>query len=176
MNKMQGLAKTLITILAGYWLIKIAINSIFPIFMIIQSFSKTGYEASSIFFILLYIFIMIFIMLVIAEILRKRDKIAIKIAGIEEIENVDAQVKWVPFSYRLISIAAGMYFFVRAAEYMPRLLGNFISERGYKAGFGNYGTITSVFIFMILGTYLLCGAPHFVRWQARKTMESCVED
>jgi hypothetical protein len=29
------------------------------------------------------------------------------------------------------------------------------------------------FVLLAMGIYLICGAPHFVRWQVKKTVEQC---
>jgi len=118
----------------------------------------------------LLVLFMIFIILVIAGILKKRDKIALKIAGSEEIKNVDAQIKWIPFAYRLVSVIGGMYCFGKSVGYIPMIIQSFIYKRQDTINYHQMNSIISLVILIIAGTYLICGAPHFVRWQTKKTI------
>lgn len=169
MNKMQGLAKVLITILGAYWLITI-IFSMFQSVMAVITIHK--YNGGEIGFLLVILLEHVFIILIIATILKKRDKIALKIAGSEEFKDVDAQVKWIPFSFRLTSIIAGLYCLSRAATSIPSfLISGFLPEtRMHNAN------VYVVLALLIAGIYLICGAPHFVKWQVKKTMEMCGEN
>ncbi|OQA02593.1 MAG: hypothetical protein BWY69_00986 [Planctomycetes bacterium ADurb.Bin401] len=173
MNKMQGLAKTLITIIGVYWLIMIGLHGLQMISVFHSTMKNIKGELETIFGVVIIYLIFLIIALILIKILRSRDKIAIKIAGSEEFANVDAQVKWIPFAFRLTSIIAGMYCMVRVVSYIPRIAGNYIVKEVNARGSGI--RIEEFATVLIAGIYLLYGAPHFVNWQAKKTMETCTE-
>ena len=85
------------------------------------------------------------------------------------------QIFWLPAAYRLASVFCGLLVAYRVAESIPRVL--IILYRHNQAGqfAGNYEwtSVLGVVIQLVLGIYLLCGAPHFVRWQVKKTLEIC---
>jgi hypothetical protein len=174
MNKMQALAKTLLTIIGVYWLIMIGFNllSILYVWGNILSRSSSGMELDDMLVIIPSLLIIIFSIIVILYILKKRDKLALKIAGSPEIQNIDAEIKWIPFAYRLISVLTGMYCLYRACGSIPGIAAKLFYGSKYPIPYGNYSTLI---LSLIAGIYLLCGAPHFVRWQTKKTIEMCTE-
>jgi hypothetical protein len=117
--------------------------------------------------------------------LYKREQLAIKIVGADKIPEPDSQVKWLPVAFKLISISAGLYClhavlwqitdtFIRYAMFKVR------SVPGYKTIYTGYAgpalNIEKVLVWLIMltiGIYLVCGAPHFVRWHVRKALEQC---
>ncbi|MGD0784575.1 MAG: hypothetical protein ABR969_02040 [Sedimentisphaerales bacterium] len=178
MNKMHTLAKTLITIIAVYWLILIGLGVVQMLFMLIFYYSKTPKDQTSMLLGFIMFFIMILIVLVISNTLRRRDKIAEKIVGVESPQNPVSQVEWIPFAFRLISVIAGMYCFYRVAVQIAAMASHFMANRSsYRQMESGWLIMLKehlvVFILVAAGIYLLCGAPHFVRWQVRKTIEMC---
>jgi hypothetical protein len=178
MNKMHTLAKTLISIIAVYWLISMALGVIQTLFMVISSYSKDHGNRSDIFLMCAMLLITILITSVIANILKKRDKIAEKMVGVEQVQNPVSQIEWIPFAFRLTSVIAGMYCFYRAVSSITTLTShvtaNWSSYRQMESGWLiMLKEYSFVFILVAVGIYLLCGAPHFVRWQVKKTIEMC---
>jgi hypothetical protein len=166
---MQGLAKTIITLFCVYWLINLILGIFYLMFFAVSSKYKARVEIINTGMILSFLFYVV-IILVIAGVLRKRNGISLKIAGDEEIKEIDVQVKWIPFAYRLISVIAGLFCFYRAGTYLQRI--------GISRFQPNWGIFEIIFIFVPLiaaGIYFLCGAPHFIRWQVKKTMEIYTE-
>jgi len=173
MNKMHTLAKTLITIAAVYWLVLLAIQIvIYPLAMLSYGYRGRGSLGE----IFVFMIVQIVILLVVVQVLYKRNKIADKIVGVEETASPQSQVEWIGFSYRLISVIAGLYCFYRAAGVVGMLIMNIIikskmanSKMAADSQIYSHFVITA--ILLTGGVYLLCGAPHFVRWQVKKTKE-----
>jgi len=178
MNKMHTLAKTLITIAAVYWLALIAIQIV--IYPLIMVSSKSGMSGSWV-GIFAFMIVQIVILLVVLQVLYRRNKIADKIVGIEETASPQSQVEWIGFSYRLISVIAGLYCFYRAAGIVSTLLIKILIKT-QMVRFGKmaaddqmYSNGLILVVLLAVGVYLLCGAPHFVLWQVKKTKEMFVD-
>ncbi|HBG78291.1 MAG TPA: hypothetical protein DDW84_05515 [Phycisphaerales bacterium] len=172
MNKMHTLAKTLITIAAVYWLVLLAIQIvIYPLAMLSYGYGGRGSWGG----IFVFMIVQIVILLVVLQVIYKRNKIADKIVGIEETASPQSQVEWIGFSYRLISVIAGLYCFYRAAGVVGMLIFDFwrhkMANSGMAADSQIYSHCVITVILLTGGVYLLCGAPHFVRWQVKKTKE-----
>lgn len=182
MNKMHTLAKTLISIIAVYWLILMVFSAIQMLFMYMLPAYKSALEIAGVWNKLIFLPIFnIVLIAVIVRIICKRERIADKIVGIEEIQGPDSQVEWIPFAFRLISVIAGMYCFFRVVGYLPTVFNDFLVRQAYQGkvspgSYMIYDKLLIVVMLLIAGTYLLCGAPHFVRWQIKKTIEMCTSE
>jgi len=110
--------------------------------------------------------------------LYKRRQLAEMIVGKDDFPDADSKMQWLPATFRLVCIFAGLYCLHSTAwsivyelriYFMARAYGNLhVSERLNPA-------LVSGWVFALaIGVYLLCGAPHFVRWQVKKTLEQCV--
>ncbi len=120
--------------------------------------------------VLLYIFIY------------KRESLAKKIAGSEQLPEPDSQIQWLPVALRLICIAGGFYFLSTVLRYTTNVINQLAFFKAHT--YANYKVINTYapfssqdilpwIIMIICSVYLLCGAPHFVRWQVKKTIEQC---
>ena len=115
--------------------------------------------------------------------LYKREELAKKIVGANELSEPDSQIQWLPVAFRLVCLAAGMYCLFTVGWSISLNLVQYIISKpkavieGYKtiytARFFGIELITRWLIMLAIGIYLLCGAPHFVRWQVKKTLEQC---
>jgi hypothetical protein len=120
----------------------------------------------------------------------KRDWLAQKIIGKEQLPQGASQIPALPVVFRLIGVFAGLYCLNsalwRLMVVLQRLSLYFKNFGGFsgRPGFSTIFTGPSVFSFadlfyllatIIIGVYLLAGAPHFVRWQVKKTLEQCKE-
>jgi hypothetical protein len=178
MNKMHTLAKTLITIAGIYWLVLIGVNAILtPIMMMVSCGSGLRGSWASWAGIFACMIAQLVILLVVMQILYRRNKIADKIVGVEETAPPQSQVEWIGFSFRLISVIAGLYCFYRAAGSIGMLINDIIRRKITYGGVAVNEPIYSKYLIIVIlltaGIYLFCGAPHFVRWQTRKTIEMC---
>jgi hypothetical protein len=144
--------------------------------------SREGDRIETIGMMAAYLIVLLIIVLVVSQIIYRRNKIADKIVGIEETASPQSQVEWIGFSYRLISIIAGLYCFYRATNAASMMLLNSIMIMKSKSPNSGtmldkqiYGNALILVILLAAGTYLLCGASHFVRWQVKKTKEMFVK-
>jgi len=115
----------------------------------------------------------------------KSEQLAKRIVGTDELLEPDSPVKWLPVAFKLISIAAGLYCLhivlwqvtstlIRYAMYKPRSVPGYKTiYTGYAGRFLNVEEVLVWLIMLAIGIYLVCGAPHFVRWHVRKTLEQC---
>jgi hypothetical protein len=183
MNQVKAFAKTLISILGIYWLIMLAINAVKSLFtlsvMIFVLDANNKKRDIPSMFIELFGFLILFILIL--GILRKRNKIAEKIAGIEGVQVSLSQVDFVPIVFRLACVLVGMFCFYEAASILLsftmssacfQLLGEKMNIHSpFLASYWYLFLITTIFV--IAGIYFICGAPHFVRWHIKKTLEMC---
>jgi len=115
--------------------------------------------------------------------LYKREDLAKKIVGANELPEPDSPVQWLSVAFRLVCVAAGMYCLLIILWDMMHVLIQYLSFKLSSAQSG-YGAmyiakmlrieqIITWLITLAAGIYLVCGAPHFVRWQVKKTLEQC---
>ncbi len=106
----------------------------------------------------------------------KRDWLATRVVGAEP--SSELSVPWLPAAYRLVCMAAGLQcLYVVSFEIL-----RFFLSPAYAARFPDAGRmspsamdIVTWIILLAAGFYLIWGAPHFVRWHMKKTLEQCRE-
>jgi len=117
----------------------------------------------------------------------QHDKLTKKIVGSEQLPEPDSQIRWLPVAFRLICIAGGIYFLSSVlwhTTYVINELARFKAESysvngtSYTRFYTNFApfslkNLLPWIIMLICGVYLLFGAPHFVRWQVKKTLQQC---
>jgi hypothetical protein len=84
-------------------------------------------------------------------------------------------VWWLPFAFRLAMVCAGIFVLSRSISGISLTIASYaqmISRSSSKASIP-WERVLGWIAQLALATYLLCGAPHFVRWQVRKTLEHC---
>jgi hypothetical protein len=178
MNKMHTLARIILSAIGIYFAIHLL--SLLP-YAILMFYSKPSWETavSSLISLLL---IAGLISLLLYFFFYKSEGLAKKIVGSEQLPEPDSQIQWLPVALRLICVASGIYFLstvLRQTTHVISQLAFFKSyaSANYKvihtyAPF-NYQSLLPWIIMLICGIYLLCGAPHFVRWQTKKTLQLC---
>jgi hypothetical protein len=181
MNKMHTLAKIILSAIGIFFAIRLL--SQLPI-AIYWFYSKPAWEtAASLFCSLLIVGGALAALVYI--LIYKRESLAKKIVGSEQLPEPDSQIQWLPVALRLICIAGGIYFLMLVLWDTTYVIGkiaafkarNTYAYTNYKAiytyaPFSSQNIIRWV-IMLICGIYLLCGAPHFVRWQVKKTLQQC---
>lgn len=181
MNKMHSVAKIVI----GYWLLMILIsfcsivlNLIFQLIFPPHSFDG---PYSNLIYSVPYLLLTVFLTYIF---IRKRDFLAEKMVGTIELPPPDKKIDWLPTAYRLISVTGGMFCLYRSGASLLQLLGkysyfkNLMTTQNLTAPIPYNIRLTQILSYIVLfivGTYLVCGAPHFVRWQVKKTLEFCKE-
>ena len=178
MNKMHTLARIILSAIGIYFAIHLLSQLPYAIFMF---YSKPSWETavSSLISLLLtagLIALLLYFFFYKSEILAK------KIVGSEQLPEPDSQIQWLPVALRLICIAGGIYFLNTVLSQTTHVISQLAAFKSYTytnykvtytyAPF-NYQSLLPWIIMLICGVYLVCGAPHFVRWQVKKTLQLC---
>jgi hypothetical protein len=111
--------------------------------------------------------------LVIYALVWKTDFWSAKIAGPDERDG--AEIWWLPFAFRLASVCAGILYLSWAISALASITVRYIQMMDPRFTFRPmpWHNVVGWVIQLGLAIYLLCGAPHFVRWQVKKTIEHC---
>lgn len=179
MNKMHSLAKIVLTGFALYMAFHICTYVIMIPFALL---SGSLYE-SSILSGVLFLFISLCLAASIYVLIYHRDKWARNIVGTADLPDPDVQIQWLPVAFRLVAVVAGLFclykLVVKIIWVVLRLsmAKATSSSPGYRQIFTSKGfaveEMLGWLILLVIGIYFLCGAPHFVRWQVKKTLEQC---
>jgi hypothetical protein len=107
----------------------------------------------------------------------RREWLAEKIVGPGTNYEPGSHAPWFPPALRLSCIFAGLYCLYSAAWHVTQII-NLLSwyvERGVTSRTvqSPLSEVVGLSLILAAGIYLLCGAPHFVRWQVKKTFEQC---
>jgi hypothetical protein len=174
MNDLRKLTRIILIGLGVYILLRYTLN----LFLIIPYFllEDSRFGTFGIVQILSYVFAIIYVGTIIYLIFYKADFFAERIIKPQEQEQ--CLVWYVPFAFRLVSVFAGILFLYwvvpsiisTVSGYMASAAGdNFVKASGYFS----WDRVLGWIVLLAMGIYLLCGAPHFVRWQVKKTVEQC---
>lgn len=181
MNKMHTLTKIVLTCIGVYlgaYLFRQLLMFVLTTFVFPQGGSR-----SSTIYIVITIVTFITLALLLYLLIVKRDKIAEKIVGDQLITEPNLQIQWVPFTFRLTAISAGfigLYKVILTLIFVARPL---TIIRAVKDGANQMvlsrpdqfyyaiNQIVALLILIPLVIYLLYGAPHFVNWHVKKTLE-----
>jgi hypothetical protein len=178
MNKMHALAKIILSAIGIYFTIRLLSQLPYAIFMFYSkpSWETTGSLSFSVLFYTGATAVLVYLLIY------KREKLAKKIVGSEQLPEPDSQIQWLPVALRLICVAGGIYFLNTVLWQTTRVISQLAFFKSYAsanyrainpyAPF-NYQSLLPWIIMLICGIYLLCGAPHFVRWQTKKTLQLC---
>jgi hypothetical protein len=163
MNSKQ-LARIALSLLFIYMLILLALQLVMSFIYFLPGLDRWG-EFSLV--SVLVSFFMLVGVAVAGYLLKKTDTIAEKITtpSTEGADNID----WAYLSHRLIAIIAGFYCLYAVFLKLTACLRIYSSTRRSVPT----EMLISTAVLLAVGIYLLCGAPHFVRWQARQTRKIC---
>jgi hypothetical protein len=110
----------------------------------------------------------------------KSESLAKKIVGSEQLPEPGSQIQWLPVALRLVCIAGGFYFLSVVLWRAIYIINQFAFFKAHENAHSirnyppfNYQSWLPWIIILICGVYLLCGAPHFVRWQVKKILQQC---
>lgn len=174
MNKMQTLAKILLAVLGIYTLLNLLPQLSMNLAMMLYG-DLGNYSIIEKIMIFLWMLLHITVILVIAYQLLFRGRLwAGKIVG-EQADESQKVVISLSATYRLAFVVCGTLITFWALSYVPRFF--IILYSRYQQGMFRNGydwlNLLIAPIRLTIGIYLLCGAPHFVRWQVKKTLEIC---
>lgn len=107
--------------------------------------------------------------------LHKADWLTERIARPQE--PIRADVSWLPTAFRLACVFCGILVLYRVIPAMISTARAYLIVRheplAVQSPTVTGNQILAWIILLILALYLLYGAPHFVRWQVRKTQQQC---
>jgi len=147
--------------------------SVFPFYIL--SLVESSVHPANIMALLSPVFTMIYAALIIYLLIYKADFFAGKIVGSQQRQQT--QIWWLPFAFRLTAVFAGILYLYWVVPTMISTIHSYIMAVHYDfediSSYLSWNRILSWVILLAIGVYLLCGAPHFVRWQVKKTLEQC---
>jgi hypothetical protein len=167
MNKMHTLAKIILSAIGIFFTIRLL--SQLPL-AISWFCSRPSWEtaASSLLSLLLTAGL---IVVLLYFFFYKNESLAKKIVGSEQLPEPGSQIQWLPVAMRLVCIAGGFYFMITVLwhiTYVINQLAFFKAQENahtiYTHAHFDSRDLLPWIITLICGVYLLCGAPHFVRW------------
>lgn len=187
MNKMQSIARIALASLAIYIILDLAKS-------ILSSFYLIG-RADELPLILLFMSFavigsMIILVLIIAwQLIGHGEKWACKIVAHAQDYEAEENTNWLPTTYRIIAVGLGILFIWWTIPSVLQLVSSVLLRLNAKSVMSNsnveykqlYTTprlltqLISFIVQLIITIYLLFGAPHFVRWQVKKTLDLCEE-
>ncbi len=134
-------------------------------------------------FIVLFLFISLCLAVSVYVLIYHRDKWARNIVGTADLPDPDVQIQWLPVAFRLVAVVAGLFCLYKLVVKIIWVVLRLAMAKGQSSspGYVQYFTskiltveqILDWLILLVIGIYFLCGAPHFVRWQVKKTLEHC---
>ena len=160
--------------LAIYFIAKSLQGVFMPIYLIIQnpSLKTIGTSFLMLLTTIFYILVLIYFLII------KRNKWSKKIVDVSGLQDTEGRMQWIPMVFRLMSVTMGIYLLLLLLLSLNSVLLATMSMNGHQFS-ANMPQILRRYlgqlIFLPIAVYLLCGAPHFVRWQVKKTIELCKE-
>ena len=165
--------------LAVYLVIGVVRNILFAITYAFQEFSF-GSIGIVIFSLLLY---SAYLAAIIYFLVLKSDKWTRKLIANEiEPDSSPTPEITLTMAFRLVSVGVGLYCALSFIWTCSNILANLIRTMKYNQQNTEYrqfytsGYLSEILpsvLLLALAVYLLCGAPHFVRWQVKKTLKLC---
>ena len=179
MNRMHTLAKIMLSGIGIFFAIRLIASIVTPISLAVTMPSELPILVALFWTVALGLCLVVLLYVF----FYKREELAKKIVGANELPEPDSQIQWLPVAFRLVCVAAGMYCLHIVLWNMMYTLIQYFSFKPYAAQSGykvmytakllSIELIIRWLIMLTAGIYLVCGAPHFVRWQAKKTLEQC---
>jgi hypothetical protein len=175
MNKMHTLAKIVLSGMGLYFSIRLL--SQLPL-GIVYFFSKPSWETTAFLSLSLLLTAGLISVLLYLSFF-KSDSLAQKIVGSEQLPEPESQIQWLPVALRLICITGGLYFIFTVIWQINNIIGQRALYKAWENAKAtrfppfNYQSLLPWIVLFICGVYLLCGAPHFVRWHVKKILQQC---
>ncbi len=177
MDEPRKLARILVAVAALYVLILFGMNIIQGLMVFtVQGYANQVFKWTP----LVYFVILIALFALIGYLfLYRREFWAKLITGTESQPEVGqtgetSQRDWLRFAFRLSCVIAGLLFVFRICYAIITILQKYVVFQLKSRPFNISSTyIITWIVLTAIAVYLLCGAPHFVRWHVRKTFEQC---
>lgn len=171
MNDLKGLARIVLIGVSAYIVISAVTGLVLalPTMFFIQEaifYAQLKYwlaMAVGIAFALVLLYILIW----------KADWVIERLIGKDDIENAKSLSPG--GVYRLAMVIMGTMYLYWSISTFASIAGRYFSEWGrYEGEFmWPIGELLGRVLMFFIGIYLLTGAPHFVKWQVKKTLEQC---
>jgi hypothetical protein len=178
MNKMHTIAKIAVGLLGVY----LIISSVSYVLGMMATFLVCLFQAewsTSIPIAVALIVSLCFIWFVFYYLICHSDKFAQRVVGQgDELPDPPSPSVWYPFALRLAVVITGVLFLQKAISLSSSLVHyiRFAFQSNTLEGMRQvYEYAVYFLIYLAISIYLLTGAPHFVRWQVKKTLELCKE-
>jgi hypothetical protein len=175
MNKVQSFARVIVGAVAIYFSINVLVIAVTPVGLMLNQPSLGSAELVVIGSVLSVACI---VLLQYFGVFRPQKVVSLITRPIAKGAPMD-RGQWLPAAYRLVCVFAGLYCLYGVLYRMISLLA---AHTYYRASEGQTlrllqpeETIT-LLLLLVLGVYLLAGAPHFVRWHLKRTIRFCREN
>ena len=171
MSDLHKLARIILVGLGIYVLVKYGIGIVAALPYIFYSESSLGVHPIARFISLAIMIVCIG--LVIYVLICKADSMSAKM--IDVYESDQAKVWWLPFAFRLAMVCAGIIVLSWSISAIASTIARYAQVMSYGPSRASipWQKLVGWIIQLLLAIYLICGAPHFVRWQVKKTLEHC---
>lgn len=177
MSDLHKLARIILVGLGIYVLVKYGIGIVATLPYIFYDESSLGVHPIARFISLAIMTVCIG--LVIYVLICKADSMSAKMMDVHESDQ--AKVWWLPFAFRLAMVCAGIIVLSWSISAIASTIARYaqiMSRSSSRASipwqrFIPWQKLVGWIIQLLLAIYLICGAPHFVRWQVKKTLEHC---
>ena len=171
MNKMHEAAKIAFAILGIHFLVGLLRTIGVTVSMVMSRFSLStiGMALFSLIVTLICAYAVIYFLII------KRGWLADKIVSADQEIASDTPDNWLPAAYRLVVFIIALIFLRSVLWNISLTINSIITTQGFAGYSGRYmkEMILKLIFTLPVTIYLLCGAPHFVRWQIKKTTEFC---
>jgi hypothetical protein len=113
----------------------------------------------------------------------KRNSLASKIVPAQELAAPPTQAMWVPFGFRLAALVAGLLIFPNAIFNLGQTIYAYIISRTetgalltqYTDQTASIDQLLYPVVTLAISAYLIAGAPHLVKWHAKKTLQQSAQ-
>ena len=173
MEKTLALTKVALSVMGLFFIIRLTPQIILFVPMVIANYSLELFITA----LILSLIVGLIIWALIYFSMYNRTFLAKKIIGAEDITDDSSSYPWFPAAMRMGCVFAGLYcLYISATKsaqllYFVMIYKMSVSDSSLWPKFGADYILPCLLI--IPAIYLLFGAPHFVRWQVKKTIEQC---
>lgn len=179
MNKIQSFARVIIGAMTVFFSIEVVVMGIAPIGMLLNQGRAEPFWP--ILLALLIFFASLAVLLYFGAF--RPQRLVNLITRRVELQPETSSVHWLPAAYRLVSVFAGFYCIYGVLYVAVRQLSvYFLFSAGESGTYGGRSyalrpeEVVTTLILLALGVYLLAGAPHFVRWHLKRTVQFCQDN
>lgn len=175
MNDLKALTKIIVGSIGLFLLIQMLPHLIS---LVVMAFGTSSQGISAYYIFLFFGVALLWVFLIFSVFFLKRDRAVRWITRDIPSQTEPAEpTNWIYFAYRLACFLAGLLLCYKFLIAIPNVIYKipYYLSGPHKSGLSILIQSFGVLLLLPAGIYLLCGAPHFVRWQVSKTLELCKE-